>query len=115
MSDPTTDLPPADGKNGLLGRLAKGSFLIPIIAAMTAGLGSYYALQQTVTVASATLQLQITDLKARIEEQKIILNGVVPRQEHLAVEAKQKEIDYWRDKYYQSRIEELEREIKKPR
>lgn len=96
-----------NGNGSVLTKLSKTSWVwILLVSFGSAGVGGYYTLKQDQTVQGATLQIQITDLKTQVSElktnQEKLLENVVPRSEHNVRIELQKEVDQWRDKYFES-------------
>ena len=104
-----------DGNGGILARFGKYSWSLVLIGLIGGPISTFFMMRETMTVGLNAAEIRITALEAENKELKStqvqLQSNVVPRQEHEAVEAKQREIDHWKEKYYDEELKDIKGEI----
>lgn len=105
-----SDLKP---NGGVIAQLGKSSWLLGMLLTLgTAGIGGYFAVKQDLTVGLATLQLQVSQNEAQINQINGKVATFVPAEVHQTRQEMQKEIDKWHEAYVNERFSHLEDAVK---
>lgn len=99
--------------NGIFGKVGKYSWVITVLALLGGPFGSYMLFRQDMTVEIAKLQLQITQHDSQLEKLEKQQQDMVPKQVHETRWQMQSEVEHWKEKYYESQIEDLKERLKK--
>lgn len=112
MADTDNGYPNGNG-NGILTRMGKFSWLITLFAVIGGPFGSYMLFRQEMLVATAQQQLQINQNATDISKIAKAQEEMVPKEVHQTRWDMQKEVDYWRDKYTESKFENLNSRVER--